>query len=44
MKLDNLSKTGVPPATASESAGRQIQNNKNLIIKIPQAYKCFTPF
>jgi hypothetical protein len=27
---------GIDMTTASESAGRQIQNNRNLIIKIPQ--------
>jgi hypothetical protein len=30
--------------TVSEIAGRQIQNNRNLIIKIPQTYKYYTPF
>ena len=30
---------GIDMTTASESAGRQIQNNK-----IPQTYKYFTPF
>ena len=35
---------GIDMTTASESAGRQIQNNRNPIIKIPQTYKFFTPF
>ena len=30
--------------TASENAGHEIENNRNLIIKIPQPYKYFTPF
>ena len=35
---------GIDMTTASESAGRQIQNNTNLKIKIPQTLKYFTPF
>jgi hypothetical protein len=35
---------GIDMTTGSESAGLQIQNNRNLIIKITQTYKYFTPF
>ena len=35
---------GIDMTTASESAGLQIQNNRNPIIKIPQTYMYFIPF
>ena len=35
---------GIDMTTASESAGSQIQNNRNLKIKIPQTYKYYIPF
>ena len=35
---------GIDMTTASESAGRQIQNDRNLIIKIPQTNKYLIPF
>ena len=42
--LSGICGTVAPHLANSEIAGRQIQNNRNPIIKIPQTYKYFTSF